>query len=208
MKKITGILLSMFLLGTATLQAGEPVRLGIIGGMNSSTLNVSPFVSRVGFNAGLKAELALPSVATGAYLDAGVLLSLKGAKIDLGTLGEIAFNPYYLEIPVHMGYQYAVNDRLLFFANAGPYVAYGLTGKIKADMAFTSDESENIFEDENLQRFDFGAGFRIGMELHHKLQLSAGYDFGFISVYSGEGYAGYDDDTYNRNLSISLAWMF
>ena len=45
----------------------------------------------------------------------GALLTLKGAKIDGGSAASIKFNPYYLEIPVHIGYKYAVIKMMLLF---------------------------------------------------------------------------------------------
>ncbi|MDD4645286.1 MAG: porin family protein [Bacteroidales bacterium] len=208
MKKAINLLLITLMLCAGTAMAGEPIRLGVVAGMNSSTLNSESYIARIGFNAGVKAEFGLPSAANGPYLSAAALISLKGAKVDLGPLGEITFNPYYLEIPIHVGYKYPVNDRLLFFADAGPYVACGLIGKIKADLVMTDDESENIFGNENLKRFDAGVGLRAGMELNRALQLSVGYDFGLTTVYDAEHYDGSEATAKNGNLSISLAYLF
>lgn len=81
--------------------------------MNASKFSISGLDSRIGFHAGVKAELGLPQVTEGAYMDFGALLTLKGAKLDGGAAGNIKFNPYYLEIPVHIGYKYAVMMILL-----------------------------------------------------------------------------------------------
>ena len=60
---------------------------------------------------------------SGAYMDFAALLTLKGAKIDGGSLASIKFNPYYLEVPVRVGYKYAVNEDFSLFGSVGPYMA-------------------------------------------------------------------------------------
>lgn len=165
--------------------------------------------SRIGFHAGIKAELGLPQVTEGAYMDFGALLTLKGAQIDGGAAGNIKLNPYYLEIPVHIGYKYAVNDDFTLFANAGPYVAIGLFGKVKAkingdfsdDLGFSGSASEDIFGDDGFKRFDLGLGLKVGAEFSKKYQVSFGYDFGLVEVAKSS-------DTKNRNFMISVGFMF
>ena len=59
-----------------------------------------------------------PQIAQGVYLDMAALLSLKGTQIN-GNDASLKFNPYYLEIPIHMGYKYAINDNFAIFGNFG-----------------------------------------------------------------------------------------
>ena len=98
----------------------KPLDLCLVVGMF-----LTGFDSKIGFHAGVKAEVGLPQISEGVYLDMGALLTLKGAKIDGGSAASIKFNPYYLEIPVHIGYKYAVNENFAIFGNAGPYLAIG-----------------------------------------------------------------------------------
>ena len=104
MKKILA-LVAILAIGLGSVNAQESLRWGITAGMNVSNIKVSGFDSRVGFHAGVKAELGLPQVTEGAYMDFSALLSLKGAKVDGGALGSIKLNPCYLEIPVHITYK-------------------------------------------------------------------------------------------------------
>ncbi len=53
-------------------------------GTNSSNFSITGFDSKIGFHAGVKAEVGLPQISEGVYLDMGALLTLKGAKIDGG----------------------------------------------------------------------------------------------------------------------------
>lgn len=206
MKKILA-LVAILAIGLGSVNAQDNLRWGVTAGMNVSNLKVSGFDSRIGFHAGAKAELGLPQVTEGAYLDFGALLSLKGAKVDGGSLGSIKMNPCYLEIPVHIGYKYAVNDNFTLFANAGPYFGIGLFGKLKTTGTIKNEleslagkSSENIFGDDGFKRFDFGLGLKAGMEFSKKYQLSIGYDFGLTETS--------DAGTKNRNLMISLGLMF
>ena len=160
----------------------------VMAGMNVSKYTITGFDSRIGFHAGVKAELGLSQDAngSGAYMDFAALLTLKGAKIDGGSLASIKFNPYYLEVPVRVGYKYAVNDDFSLFGSVGPYMAVGLFGKAKlkvdgdiADIAELGGNSmsEDIFGDDGLKRFDFGLGLKAGVEFSKKYQVAISYDF-------------------------------
>ncbi len=208
MKKILA-LIAILAIGLGSANAQENLRWGVTAGMNVSKFSISGLDSRIGFHAGVKAELGLPQVTEGAYMDFGALLTLKGAKVDGGAAGNLKFNPYYLEVPVHIGYKYAVNDDFTLFANAGPYIAIGLFGKAKAnindelgaDLGIDSSASENIFGDDGFRRFDLGLGLKIGAEFSKKYQVSFGYDFGLIETAKDSGIK-------NRNLMISIGLMF
>ncbi len=143
-------------------------------------------------------------------MDFAALLTLKGAKVDGGSLASIKFNPYYLEVPVHVGYKYAVNDDFALFGSVGPYIAVGLFGKVKAKVdgsiadleeLDTDSASEDIFGNDGLKRFDFGLGLKAGVEFSKKYQFAISYDFGLVEVAKDLGMK-------NRNLMISLGYMF
>ena len=201
MKKFLA-LVALLVAGISGMNAQESLKWGITAGLNSSNFSVSGFDSRIGFHAGVKAEMGLPQLADGIYLDMGALLSLKGAKVDLGPAGSVKYNPFYLEIPIHMGYKYAVNDKFAIFGNFGPYIGIGLFGKAKAsgELMEGEDTSVNVFGDDAMKRFDFGLGLKAGVELNQKYQLSIGYDWGLIDNIEDSG-------NKNLNLMISLVYF-
>ena len=80
---------------------------GVVG-MNIAKMDV--YDSKPGFHIGVRGELALPSLVNGLYTNAGLLVSQKGAKLDLGDLGKVKLNAYYLELPIHIGYKYNLNE--------------------------------------------------------------------------------------------------
>ena len=183
MKKILA-LVAILAIGLGSINAQDNLRWGVTAGMNVSSLNVTGLDSRVGFHAGVKAELGLPQFTEGLYMDFGALLSLKGAKVEAGSMASFKINPYYLEIPVHIGYK----------------------AKITADGSLVDggskvSESENVFGDDGFKRFDLGLGLKAGIEISKKYQFSIGYDFGFIEAEELMGCK-------NRNLMISLGLMF
>ena len=209
MKKIL-VLFVLTAIAMVSVNAQDNLKWGVMAGMNVSKYTFTGFDNRVGFHAGVKAELGLSQEASGAYMDFAALLTLKGAKIDGGSLASIKFNPYYLEVPVRVGYKYAVNDNFSLFGSVGPYIAVGLFGKAKAKVDgdyFDFDEiggnsiSEDIFGDDGLKRFDFGLGLKAGVEFSKKYQVAISYDFGLVEVAKDLGMK-------NRNLMISLGYMF
>ncbi len=209
MKKVL-LFFVLVAMSVVSVNAQDNLKWGVMAGMNVSKYTITGFDSRIGFHAGVKAELGLSQEASGAYMDFAALLTLKGAKIDGGSIASIKFNPYYLEVPVHVGYKYAVNDDFALFGNVGPYIAVGLFGKAKAKVdgniadlgeLGTNSASEDIFGDDGLKRFDFGLGLKAGVEFSKKYRLAISYDFGLVEVAKDLGMK-------NRNLMISLGYMF
>ena len=113
MKKFLPLLSVSLLL--ASVVSAQGLRYGITGAMNASNfamelndLSFNPDM-RVGFRAGFRMEMPAPFIYDGFYFDGELLLSSKGAKIDT-TVGEQSADstvrPYYLELPIHIGYRY------------------------------------------------------------------------------------------------------
>lgn len=207
MKKIL-VLFTLLIAGVMSIQAQEGLKWGAMAGMNSSDFSTDGFDSKVGFHIGVKAEKELPQIAQGVYLDMAALLSLKGAQVNIGD-ASLKINPYYLEIPIHMGYKHAVTENISLFGNFGPYFAIGLFGKMKAtDYSIDNMggfthlyDSANAFGDNALKRFDFGLGLKAGIEFCQKYQFSIGYDWGLIdNIENGKNKS--------RNLMLSLGYFF
>ena len=101
------LLFALVAISAVSINAQDNLKWGVMAGMNVSKYTITGFDSRIGFHAGVKAELGLSQDAngSGAYMDFAALLTLKGAKIDGGSLASIKFNPYYLEVPVRVGYK-------------------------------------------------------------------------------------------------------
>lgn len=160
---------------------------GVIG-MNVANFDASGASSRIGFHIGVRGTTMFGTQNNGLYGNVAALLSLKGA-----TAADITFNPYYLEIPVHMGYKYGITDDVAIFGEFGPYLGIGLFG---------TTEGEDVFGDEvGCRRFDMGLGLRAGFEFKQKCSVSLGYDFGLTDI-SSEG------SLKNRNFTVSVGYKF
>ena len=167
-------------------QAASP-KWELVAGMNVANLDASGASSRIGFHAGIRTTLGIPNADNGFYVNASALLSLKGCKA-----GGYTLNPYYLDIPVHAGYKYAINESVAIFGEFGPYFGVGLFGKT---------DGEDMFDDDGFKRFDFGLGLRAGLEFNNKIPVSIGYDFGVLDVFD-------EVSAKTRNLTISLGYKF
>ena len=150
---------------------------------------------KAGFNLGVRGEYMLPSC-YGVFVNLGVNYTMKGAKMDVAaSLPDdysctVKFRPCYIEIPLHVGYRFNVLDNLGIFADFGPYFAIGVNGKEKFefDVDAVEDYSKKFFRNSKMilgeiQRYDFGLGFRVGAEYanHHSLNFS--FDWGLTDMY-------------------------
>lgn len=150
---------------------------------------------KAGFNLGIRGEYMLPSC-YGVFVNLGVNYTMKGAKMDVAaSLPDdysctVKFRPCYIEIPLHVGYRFNVLDNLGIFADFGPYFAIGVNGKEKFefDGDAVEDYSKKFFRNSKMilgeiQRYDFGLGFRVGAEYanHHSLNFS--FDWGLTDMY-------------------------
>ena len=150
---------------------------------------------KAGFNIGVRGEYMLPSC-YGVCVNLGVGYTMKGAKLNDVIVGDesrdvtVKYRPYYIEIPLHVGYRYNVLENLGVYADFGPYFAIGVNGKEKYDFDSDAvkDRSHKFFRNNknevgNIQRYDFGLGFRVGAEYanHHSLTFS--FDWGLTDMY-------------------------
>lgn len=176
--------------------------ISIIGqfGMNISNyrMNQTPLPSmnpKAGFNVGIHAEYLLPEC-RGVYLNAGLEYNMKGAKnrVESSLINYTAIaRPYYVQIPIHVGFRYNVLEDVGVYADFGPYFALGTNGKyiLKFDdfsedqsvALFNNDSNENFYD---MQRTDFGLGFRIGAEYADHYNFIFSCDWGLTDMLTQE----------------------
>lgn len=204
-------LLSLILLFTATTRA-QGLRYGITGAINFSNYAVEAGSisydpeSRIGFKAGFRMELDAPFIYDGFYFDMEALLSSRGAKVEQVVEGQYMSNtlrPYYLEIPIHIGYRYNLGSTVNLFASFGPYFGVGLFGKNKFFDGENTTKPDS-FSSSGLKRFDFGLGVRGGVEMFNHYRIYLGYDWGVLDIAKG-----FNGGTVNsRNFYVGAAYMF
>lgn len=210
MKKLLP-LLSFALLLSATASA-QGLRYGITGAMNLSNYAIESDASsytsdsRIGFRAGFRMEIGAPFIYDGFYFMGEAVLSSKGSKLSTSMDDKSVKNisrPYYLEIPLHIGYHYAFkNSSFGIFGSAGPYFGVGLFGENKLTVGDVNTKPDT-FSSESLKRFDFGLGVRAGVSMFNHYRIYLGYDWGLINIAQTSG-----DKVNNRNFYVGAAYMF
>jgi hypothetical protein len=192
---ILGSLLGVFAIGaTATAQVGFTVH----GGYEAA--NVKNLSTDGSLTSGARAGVALDiPVYQGDMsrisIQPGVDFAMKGAKMEgtiLGTKNTGTLSTYYIDVPVLINFGFDLGNDFGVFVNAGPYVSYGVGGKLAFDTALGSGESNSDFNpfsetvklggtEFGLNRFDWGAQVGAGVEWN-RLQLGVGTQFGLMDI--------------------------
>lgn len=179
---------------------------GVKGGVNfanvsfsGSGMDVSP-KSITGFHIGAVADFQLKE---SLHFNTGLLYSGKGFKMDYSD-GETSvsmtesFN--YLDIPLNLAYLFPINDKYDVFIQAGPYLAYALSGKDKV-----GSETSNIdFKENGMKRFDYGLGIGGGVQFG-AIVASLNYQLGLANLNDD---STMDAKLKNKVFQVSLAYMF
>lgn len=163
----------------------EAQRIGIKGGISLSNADVTVLnIERasdniIGMQVGVVGEAKLfPAI----YVNSGLLFTQKGFSNNINVSvasGHIRIN--YLEVPLNLAFKVGAGP-LTLFAQAGPYIGYGISAKNVFDDS--SNEPVKIeFGDGtfNLKRLDYGASIGAGVEMS-VLQVGANYSFGMDNI--------------------------
>jgi len=189
----------------------------------------------VGFQVGVIADLPFPNVAN-LYIQPGVYYTTKGAKSE-GNVSNKVWNieasANYIEVPILASYRLPVGKDMNVHFNAGPYVAFGVGGKLtqKATehviswLLIEKEDGDYDFEDIKpghhdgglktfgdkgvLNRLDFGlnlgAGFNYG-----PFYAGAGYEFSLVNVGKTIELGEYKQEfnLKNSNIFLHLGYNF
>lgn len=194
--------------------AWSQVSFGVRAGVNLQNLNGKDFDGEklendliFGFHAGVDVEIP---VAPDFSFQPGVLFSTKGASVD-----EDKINLGYIEVPLHFLYKPMLGSGRLIIG-LGPYVSYGVTGKIKQDEGsdidikfknnLTDEDLLNEFEGEffHLKGFDAGADIVAGYQLESNLYIQLNAQLGLLDIYPDYP-DDEDDETVIKNTGFGLS---
>lgn len=221
----------MFIVGILGSINAQEVKFGIKAGMNLSTLgsdlknDFKEFdmsqKTRIGFHIGAFVDV---EIIENFYIQPGLFYSSKGVKAKESGYEE-TLNLNYLEIPILASYRIAISDKVKWHINAGPYLAYGLGGKIKTkddsnwddddDWDYYSARSEDYDDDGvnnkvfdknggDLKRFDFGLSLGTGVEFN-AFYVGLKYDLGLVNI---AGNSWDKTKIKNSNFAISVGYTF
>ena len=144
-----------------------------------------------------------------------------GSKFSSGG-ARSTFNLNYISLPVNFVGQYPINDNVKLQGFVGPYIAYGLGGKVKVEYMSDKEEysikmkkmPENLTTDAiYLNSLDLGLNFGLGLQAK-SFVFSASYAMGFTNIEphytdsQSEDKRGEDGKIYNRNISFGVAYLF
>ena len=193
----------------------QEIKYGVTAGVNINTLTTNANKERTGFHVGFKTEIDFNEKL---YVNAGLMLTSKpwcglgisylNKNINISSKA----TPYYLEIPVHVGYKLPVAKNVKIFGEAGPYIGIGLFGSGSSIVEQYDEGFKNLIESKkydngnpfknNQKRFDWGLGGNIGVELFNHYQLSVGYDWGLKEI------LGKNTSMKNKTFMISASYLF
>jgi len=198
-------------------------------GSKSTTTYSFDSKNKVGFQVGVIADLPFPNVAN-LYIQPGVYYTTKGARLEGnwdGRVMDVEASANYIEVPILASYRLPVGKDMNVHFNAGPYVAFGVGGKMtpKATehvahwLLVEKESGDPEFEDVkpghhdgdlktfgdkgSMKRFDFGlnlgAGFNYG-----PFYVGAGYEFSLINAGNTIELGKYKQEFKLRNSNVFL----
>lgn len=212
--KIWALALGMIALGS-TAVAQESTTFGIRAGVNFQNINGEDEQGRdldnklkTGFHVGVNAEIP---VAPEFYLQPGVLFSTKGAKSE----DDDKINISYIEVPVNFVYKPVLGTGKLILG-IGPYVGFGIGGKIKADnggeadIEFKNDVDAGDLLNDNfyMKRLDLGGNLLAGYEFSNKFSVQLNAQLGMVNLnpkFEGEKP---DAKAKNTGFGVSVGYRF
>lgn len=190
---------------------GQPMGFGIKAGANFPKYNWSganSYETKASTNFHVTAFLDAPIATNWFYIQPGVSLQGKGAKfIDNSSL-EMTQNTMWIEVPVNVVAKFPVQSAGNFFIGAGPYVAFGISGKNKYDTNWGSTQTEFDFgKDGTLKGTDFGLNFIGGFQLANGLMIHGGYGLGLTDLRpSNNNFFTGDEKLTNRVWTVGLGF--
>ena len=161
-----------------------------------------------GFHAGVNAEVPL---GTGFYLQPGVLYSQKGTEFDNDN--QVKLN--YIEVPVNFVYKPVLGTGRMLLG-FGPYVGFGLGGKIKTANSERDVEYEKTVNNNTpsltagvYKGIDGGANFLAGYEFARNLSFQVNAQLGLVNINPEFQGASNDESKWRHTgFGVSLGYRF
>lgn len=191
------------LLSAKAQQNSWGVRVGMNISSASDKVDEGPepdYKNKVGFRIGVIGDLGLTEHF---YIQPGLYFTTLGAKQEV--LGKDAtVNLNYLQLPVLFSYRFNVAENVKLHINAGPYIGYGIGGKIK--YAGVKIDAFGDGEDEGgLKRFDAGLSFGAGISVK-QIYFGLNYDLGLANIVDKDVSEGVKSRL--RNFGITVGYNF
>lgn len=181
------------MLAMVSLVSAQSAALHLKGGLNMSNFygsNLSGKDVKPGYHAGVALDLEFTDNIS---LQTGLYFTGKGAEYTstLPLINDIEYEvtANYIQLPIHLAYKMDVTPGTRLFFHAGPYMAYGISGKRNIISNFTNDlkpyfgdqEIDTFDKRYGYKRFDMGVGLGVGAEFG-RILIDLGWDMGLMQA--------------------------
>lgn len=224
MKKIqTLIFLPLLLLNVETLAQTGYSRFGVKAGFNTVEASVNDATGikvKSGFHFGPTYEHLLSNSFS---VQTGVLFSMKRSEVNNLNASDYiplppddthTLNAAYLILPLQGAYKLHVSKAFKIILGAGPYMGYGVGGKITRKIRTNEiswktfgdgvfDETRDWLHGVTLKRLDIGAGANLDFVYDHFV-LGFSYEHGLRNIANQDHYNRLIYK--NRSIGISVGW--
>jgi hypothetical protein len=207
----------------STLSTFSQISIGAQGGATFSNPSIKPpsglsyeSSSKTGFQAGLIFDIPLGEGGLRLMPELKYANKVHGvsAIVSIPVQGTLNYtgtsNISYIEVPLNLAYAFGSSTK--FIIGAGPYVAYGLSGKndysitsgtttvgsLKEDIEFGSGPTE-------VKRLDYGAHAMAGVLFQNGFLVKVNYGLGLANLYSSDTNGASYKQSY---LGASLVYFF
>lgn len=213
----------LFSASLASAQTGENAKISfaVLGGVNMQNLTGQDATGdklenniAIGFHAGVNAQIP---VAPEFFFQPGLLFSTKGAKNEVGST-ESRFSISYIELPLNFVYKGLLGAGHIM-VGFGPYLGYGIGGKVKTEGGGVSAEKDITFQSKveagdpidefYLKAFDAGGNVFVGYEMANGLFFQLNTQLGLIKINPEDNRLPNDEtEMKNTGFGLSLGYRF
>lgn len=203
----------------STEKAEQPITFGVRAGVNFATLGGDAKLdddadfkphTRTVFHVGVNVDIP---ILQSFYVKSGLYYTQKGWKAEgeVDAVEDITWettgSPSFIELPILASYRYNFSDNAQLEFNVGPYVAYGLGGKLNTKLSVEDrpiKEHEKYFDKKEggYKKFDVGYQIGLGFTAAKHYYIGATYEYGLVKAHSK------NFKVYNSNFMISLGYNF
>lgn len=202
MKRIY-IILAAALLALCIPDTARAQHFGVKAGVNFSDPK-SDVKTNLGYQAGIAVQCDLPLWFS---IQPELLFHVKGGQADMGrNVDNQAFGLGYLELPVNIqwGPRFS-DDRFRVFLQGSPFIGYAISKDMK-------DARGETYDWKNINRFEYGVGAGLGVQLWRHFQITAQYNWSLgdlvNSGFAEEEFKRIFDESNFSGYTVSLAIIF
>ena len=197
---------------------------GVRAGINFQNINGKDAFNKslkndlvTGYHVGVFGEIG---IAPTFYFQPGVFYGTKGSVSKDEILGQSLKQTLtlgYLEVPLNLVFKPGLGNGHIVLG-FGPYIAYGVNGKVKLEGAGSKGEHDVVFQntveitdnedDYYVKRIDSGANLFFGYQFMGGLFFQINTQLGLVDI--SPDYTGFSDDTKwnNTGFGLSAGYLF